>query len=84
MNKEKDLKHLTEASMVEELIEKVTRKEMAIAIKATKPGKVAGPSEVCAEMIFTSGEVEISVMMEFCQHELNEKEYRMNGKQVCW
>ena len=38
-----------------------------------KPGKTAGPSEVCAEMIFASGEVGVSVMMELCQCMLDGK-----------
>ena len=45
--------------MVEGPIEKVTRKEMAIAVK---PGQAAGPSEVCAEMVLP---VEIDVMIDF-------------------
>ena len=50
--------------MIEKAIENVTRKEMAIAIKVTKSGKTAGPSEVCAEMIPASGEEGVSVMVE--------------------
>ena len=46
---------MTEANMVEGPVEKVTRKETTIAIKAIKPGMAAEPSEVCAEMISTSG-----------------------------
>ena len=46
---------------------------MAVAIKVMKPGKAAGPSEVCAEMISASGEVGIGVMMELCQRELDGK-----------
>ena len=46
---------------------------MAIAIKVIKPRKAAGPSEVCAEMISASGEVEVSVMMELCQRVLDGK-----------
>ena len=38
-----------------------------IAVKAIKPGKAAGPFEVCAKVIPASGEVRITVMMEFCQ-----------------
>ena len=36
--------------MVEGPIKNVTPKEIAIAIKVMKPGKAAGPSEVCAEI----------------------------------
>ena len=47
--------------------------EMAIAIKVMKPGKAAGPSEVCAEMISASG-VGVRVMVKLCQRVLNGKE----------
>ena len=67
MNKENDWDHVIEASMVEGHIKNVTREEEAIAIKVMKPGKVAGPSEVCAEMISASEEVGVGVMVEFCQ-----------------
>ena len=63
---------MTEASMVEGPIEKVAREEMTIAIKAMKPGKAAGPSEVCVEMVFTNGEVAISIM-KLCQRVLDIK-----------
>ena len=46
---------------------------MAIAKKVMKPGKVAGPFEICAEMISASGEVGISVIMELCQLVLDGK-----------
>ena len=36
-----------------------------------KPGKAAGPSEVCAKMISASGEVGISVMVELRQRVLD-------------
>ena len=36
---------------------------MAIATKVMKPGKAAGPSEVCAEMMSASGEVGVNVMV---------------------
>ena len=57
---------------------------MAIAIKVIKPGKAAGPSEVCAEMISAIREIEVSVMVELCQCMLDGIECQMNGKQVCW
>ena len=63
MNKENDWDHVTAASMVEGPIKNVTHKEMVIALKVMKPGKAAGPSEVCAEMISVSGEVGVSVMV---------------------
>ena len=63
INKENDWDHMTEAIMAEGHIEMVTHKEMVIALKATKPGKDAGPFEVSAEMISASGKVGISAMM---------------------
>ena len=38
-----------------------------------KPGKAAGPSEVCAEMTSASGEVGVDLMVELCQHALDRK-----------
>ena len=64
---------MTESSMVEKLIKNVTQEEMAIAIKVMKPKKAAGPSEVCAEMIYVSGEVGVNVMVELCQRVLDGK-----------
>ena len=46
---------------------------MAIAIEMMKPGKAAGPSELCAEMISASGIVGVSVMVELCQRVLRGK-----------
>ena len=43
---------------------------MVIAIK---PGKAAGHSKVCAEIISAPGEVGITVMMELCQRVLDGK-----------
>ena len=70
MNKENDWDRVAEASMIEGRIKNVTLEEMAIATKLMKPGKAAGPSEVCAEMISARGAVGVSVMMELFQHEL--------------
>ena len=70
INKESDWDHITGASMVEVLIEKVTCEEMATAVTAMKPGKAAGPSKVCAEIVSTSGEIGICVMMKLCQRVL--------------
>ena len=57
--------------MVEGPIKNVTREEMAITVKTMKPGKTAGPSEICAEMISASGEVRVSVMVQLCQRVLD-------------
>ena len=64
---------MTEANMEWGPIKNVTREEMTIAIKVTKPKKAAGPSEVCAEMISASGEVGVSVMVDLCQRVLDGK-----------
>ena len=55
MNKENDWDRMTKASMAEGPIKNVPREEMTIATKVMKPGKAAGPSEVCAEMISAGG-----------------------------
>ena len=55
---------MTAAGKVERSVKNVTREEMTIAIEVMKPGKAAGPSEVCAEMIFVSGEVGVRVIVE--------------------
>ena len=73
-NKKNDWDHMTAASMVKGSIKNVTREEMAIAVKVMKPGKAAGPSEVCAEMTYASREVGISVMVELCQRVLDGEE----------
>ena len=39
-----------------------------------KSGKATGPSEVSVEMIVASGEIGVKVMMELCQHILDERE----------
>ena len=59
--------------MVEGPIKIVTHQEMEIAIKVLKPGKSAGSSKACAEMISASGEIGVGVMMELCQRMLNGK-----------
>ena len=51
MNKENNWDHMTAANMVEGPIKNVTREEMAMAIKVMKPGKAAGPSEMCRDDI---------------------------------
>ena len=73
MNKENNWDHVTEISMLKAPIKNVTREEMAMPIKVMKPGKTAGPSEVCAEMISASGVVGVSVIVELCQRVLDGK-----------
>ena len=60
-----------EANVVAEPNEKVTWKEMAIAIKGMKPRKTTGPSK-CAEMISASGEAGIKVIMKLYQSMVDE------------
>ena len=83
MNKESDWDHETAASMVEGPIKNVTVDEMTMAIKVIKPGKAAGPSEVCAEMISAS-RVGISVMVKLSQRVLDGKADRTFLKFLFW
>ena len=53
--------------LVEEPVERFSREEVVKAIRETKVGKAAGPSEVSAKMIAMSGEIGIVVMVELCQ-----------------
>ena len=63
MKKQNDWDQVTAASMAEGPNKNVTHKEMVIAIKVIKPGKAAGPSDVCAKMLSASGEVGVRVMV---------------------
>ena len=74
MNKENNWDRVTAASMIERPIKNVICEEMEIAIKVMKPGKASGPSEVCAEIISASREVDVNVMVELCQHVLDGRE----------
>ena len=73
MNEENDWYHMTEASIVEGLNERVNYEEMIIPIKAMEPGLAARPFEVHTEMISVNEEVGISVMMKLCQYDLDGK-----------
>ena len=73
INKENNWDHVTEGNVIEGPIKNFTPEKMATAIKAMNTGKAAGPSEVCAAIIFASGEVRISVLMELCQRMLDGK-----------
>ena len=48
-------------------IEKVTVKEVMNASRKMKSGKATGPSEVDYEMIVSSGDTGIKVMVELCR-----------------
>ena len=82
INKENDLDHVTAPSIVEEPIKNANCKEMAIAIKVMKARKAAGPSDACADTIFASGEVGVSVMVELCQRLLDGKRMPDEWKNV--
>ena len=69
-NKENDWDRVTAANMIYGPIKNVTPKEI---IKVMKPGKAAGPSKVCAEIIIASGEIGVSVMLKLCQRVLDGK-----------
>ena len=71
MIKENDWDRITKTNMVEGPIEKNYLEEIMIGIKAIKPGKAAGLSEVIAAMISARGEIRIGVIMECCQRVLN-------------
>ena len=51
------------ANMEEGFIQENTWIDVVTESKAMKPGKAAGPSEVCAEDILSSGKVGISAMV---------------------
>ena len=72
INKENDWNHMKEAKLVEEFIEKIACEEI---VRAMKPGKIARPYEVCAEMISASIEVGINIclVLELCHRGLNGK-----------
>ena len=57
---------------------------MEVAIKAKKPGKEAGLTEVCAEITPAGSKVGISVVIELCQHVLDGKGMLDERIQVCW
>ena len=54
--------------MVKGPVEKVTCKEMVIAIEAMKSRKAFDYLKICSEMISASREVGFSFVMELCQH----------------
>ena len=74
MHEENNWGQMTEANVVDETIEKGAREEMVKAIKAVKPGKIAGPSEKCQEMTSASRQVGIKVMAKIHQPLFNGKE----------
>ena len=67
MNEENEWDHIVETDVVEGPVEKVARNEIVETMQKMKSGKATGPSEVSVEMIVTSGEIGVKVMMELCQ-----------------
>ena len=55
------------AELVKRPVERVNQEEVVKAIREMKVEKVAGASEVSVEMIASSGETGIGVMVELCQ-----------------
>ena len=68
-NKENDWDYMTEAGVLEGPIEKVTNKEILLAIKEIKPRKAVELSEVCAKLRSVSGDDKTGI----CQLVLNRK-----------
>ena len=71
MNEENEWGRMVETDLVDRPVEKVARNETVEAIQSMKSGKATGPSELSVEMIVTSGEIGVKVMMELCQRVLD-------------
>ena len=71
MNEENKWDHMVATDVVEGPVEKVAHNKIVEAMQRMKSGKTTGPSEVRVEMIITSGEIKVKVMMEWCQRVLN-------------
>ena len=63
----KKIKQKFGTDVVEGPVEKLARNEIVEAMQRMKSGKATGPSEVSVEMIVTSDEIRVEVMMELCQ-----------------
>ena len=59
--------------MVEGAIKRATHEEIVTARRKMKPGKAAALSKVNMEILTASGETGLKVMMELCQHVLDER-----------
>ena len=77
MNEENELDQI--ADTVEGPIERVMREEIMEVFKYLKIGKAPEPTEAYAEIIPSSGDVLIRVLMELCQRILDG-----NGMQEDW
>ena len=71
MNEENEFNHMTETDVLEGPVERVARNEIAKAMQKMKSGEATRPSEVKVEMIVTTDEIGVKMMMELCQHKLN-------------
>ena len=71
MNEENEWDRMVETDVVEGPVEKVVRNEIVEAIQSMKSGKATGTFGVSVEMIGTSGEIGVKVMMELCQRVLD-------------
>ena len=60
-----------EANAAKGPVEKVTRNEIVEAMQKMKSGKATGPFQASMEMIVSSGEIGLKVMMELCQRVLD-------------
>ena len=70
MNKEIEWDQVVKTDVVEEPMEKVTCKEIVVAMQNMKSEKTTEPIEISVEMIVASSEIGVKVMMELCQQVL--------------
>ena len=73
MNEENELDQIADADTVQGPIQRVMREEIMEAFKYLKIGKETGRTEAYAEMILSSADNGIRVLMEFCHRILDEK-----------
>jgi len=71
MNEENEWDQNVQADSGKGPVERVSREEVVKALGKMKAGKAAGLLEVSVEMIATSGEIGIDVMVELCQSVLD-------------
>ena len=71
MNEENKWDHMVETDI--EPLKKVAQNEIVEAMQKMKLGKATGPSQVSVEMIVASAEIRVKVMMELCQHVLDDR-----------
>ena len=64
---------MMKTDVVEGPVEKVVCNEILKAMQRMKLGKATGPFDISVEMIVTSGEIGVKVMMELCQRVLDER-----------